>query len=74
VGRLDPKAHRKEGVFEIKSLHLEPSVAITDALASGIATALHEIARWHQTPQVVVRATQPEAFREVLNQALAQSL
>jgi uncharacterized protein YcaQ len=74
VGRLDPKAHRKEGVFEIKILHLEPDVAITDVLASGIATTLHDIARWHQTPEVIVHATKPEAFREVLNQALAQSL
>ena len=26
IGRLDPKAHRKEGRLEIKALHLEPGV------------------------------------------------
>ena len=26
VGRLDAKAHRKEGVFEVKSVHLEQGV------------------------------------------------
>ena len=24
IGRLDPKAHRKDGIFEVKALHLEP--------------------------------------------------
>jgi len=32
IGRIDPKAHRKEGVFEVKVLHLGPGVVSDDAL------------------------------------------
>jgi uncharacterized protein YcaQ len=28
VGRLDPKAHRREGLFEVKVLHLEPGLPV----------------------------------------------
>ena len=55
VGRVDAKAHRKEGVFEIKSLHLEPSVRVKQELIDDIATALRECAAWHRTPEVLVR-------------------
>lgn len=60
IGRLDPKAHRKEGVFEVKALHLEPGVVIDDALVDELQSALHACAAWHKTPQVIVReATEP---------------
>jgi uncharacterized protein YcaQ len=60
IGRLDPKAHRKEGVFEVKALHLEPGVIVDDALVDAVRGALHACAAWHQTPRVVVRmATEP---------------
>lgn len=55
VGRLDPKAHRKRGVFEVKSLHLEPQVRVTTALVDGLRSALERCAAWHGTPEVVVR-------------------
>ena len=55
VGRLDPKAHRKEGQFEVKALHLEPGVEVKDELVAGLAGALVDCARWHGTPEVVVR-------------------
>jgi hypothetical protein len=35
IGRIDPKAHRKEGIFEVKALHLEPGVVIDDARVVG---------------------------------------
>lgn len=56
IGRLDPKAHRKEGIFEVKALHLEPGVVVDDALIAGVKSALHACAAWHTTPQVIVRA------------------
>jgi uncharacterized protein YcaQ len=56
IGRLDPKAHRKEGVFEVKALHLEPGVVVDDALVDALRGALHACAVWHETPRVVVRA------------------
>jgi uncharacterized protein len=60
IGRIDPKAHRKEGIFEVKALHLEPGVVIDDALVAEVKSALLTCAAWHKTPQVVVRyATEP---------------
>jgi uncharacterized protein len=55
VGRLDAKAHRKEGVFEVKSIHLEPGVDVGDELLSEVAAAIRECAVWHKTPEVLVR-------------------
>jgi hypothetical protein len=55
VGRLDPKAHRAQGLFEVRGVHLEPWQPLTDELAAGLAAAIAACARWHGTPQVVVR-------------------
>jgi uncharacterized protein YcaQ len=54
IGRLDPKAHRKHGVFEVRALHLEPGVRVTDSLLYDLARVLHDCAHWHQTPDIVV--------------------
>jgi hypothetical protein len=59
IGRLDPKAHRKEGIFEVKALHLEPGVPATEELVTALAGALRECAAWHRTPEVVVRHSDP---------------
>ncbi|MGE6109360.1 winged helix-turn-helix domain-containing protein [Aeromonas sobria] len=50
VGRMDAKAHRKEGVFEVKSLYLEQGVRVTRTLAQDLEKALQKLAHWHQTP------------------------
>ena len=50
VGRMDAKAHRKEGVFEVKSLYLEDGVRVTRTLAQDLGKALQKLAHWHQTP------------------------
>ncbi|HMF57086.1 MAG TPA: crosslink repair DNA glycosylase YcaQ family protein, partial [Pyrinomonadaceae bacterium] len=59
VGRLDPKAHRKDGILEVKSLHLESGVALSDELIASIASAIKEFAAWHRTPEIMVRSTSP---------------
>src|SRR5215210_891342 len=59
VGRLDAKAHRKQGTFEVKVIHLEPDTLVNDDLVSGIAGALRHCAGWHGTPEVVVRSSDP---------------
>jgi uncharacterized protein YcaQ len=60
VGRLDAKAHRKDGLFEVKSLHLEPCVTAGDRLIKDVAAAIRECADWHRTPEVVVRQSEPK--------------
>ena len=60
IGRLDPKAHRKEGLFEVKAFHLEPGVVVDDEMAAALKSTLKDFATWHNTPEVIVReATEP---------------
>jgi uncharacterized protein YcaQ len=70
VGRLDPKAHRADGIFEVRAIHLEPGVKGTPELAQGLADVLCRIAAWHKTPKVVVRETQPPGFAGKLKKAI----
>ena len=72
VGRLDAKAHRVEGVFEVRALHLEPGVTSDDALAADIADAVTRCARWHQTPVVRILQTAPTSFLPKLRRAVKQ--
>ncbi|AMP15076.1 winged helix-turn-helix domain-containing protein [Collimonas pratensis] len=71
VGRLDAKAHRSQGIFEIKALYLESSTRQTQRLASELAAALQRFAAWHGTPQVNIEKCTPRAFRSMLKAALA---
>lgn len=67
IGRLDPKAHRKEGLFEVKALHLEPGVVVDDALVAELKAVLQACAAWHKTPQVVVRYASAPGLAESLS-------
>jgi uncharacterized protein len=40
VGRLDAKAHRKDGIFEVKAVHLDSGVSVSDELVASLAGAL----------------------------------
>jgi uncharacterized protein YcaQ len=62
IGRLDPKAHRQQGVFEIKALHLKPGVPISSSLIADLSAALRRLADWHGTPQLVIRQSDPPEF------------
>jgi uncharacterized protein YcaQ len=66
VGRLDAKAHRKQGLFEVKAIHLEPNTPVDDDLVSGIAGALRDCASWHSTPEIMVRQSDPLELAELL--------
>ena len=72
IGRLDPKAHRKERRFEVKALHLEPGVPVTEQLAADLAGALRDCADWHGTPEVDVRWSDPPELASLVQRALAQ--
>jgi uncharacterized protein YcaQ len=70
VGRLDAKAHRTAGTFEVKGLWLEDGARVTDRLAADVAGALRTCAAWHGTPEVVVRRVHPDGFGALLAGAL----
>ncbi len=71
VGRLDAKAHRRTGVFEVKQLHLEPGARVSDRLLADLAGAIRACAAWHRTPALDVRRTAPPTLRLPLVRLLA---
>jgi uncharacterized protein YcaQ len=72
VGRVDAAARRSAGVFEVKALHLEAGVTLSDDLVAAAATALSECAAWHGTPEVVVRSTDPPALAAAMRTPLSR--
>lgn len=71
VGRLDAKAHRQEGRFQVLGVWLEEGVALAPALVGDLAEALHECAAWHGTPRIVIEKGQPRGLAGLLRKALA---
>ena len=71
VGRLDAKAHRAQGVFEVKALFVEEGVKLSDAAVRAVAEAIQRCADWHGTPEVRVGRTVPEGVGERLRKVLA---
>lgn len=66
VGRLDAKAHRAQGRFEVKALHLEPDVIVTDELIADLAATLRACATWHKTSEVTITwANRPELAEQI---------
>jgi len=70
IGRLDPKAHRAQGVFEIKALHMEPGVRVNKRLITDLAAVLHHLAGWHGTPDIVIRQSDPPEVTALLKVAI----
>jgi uncharacterized protein len=70
IGRLDAKAHRAEGVFEVRALYVQPGRAWTDAQVADVAQAIARSAQWHGTPQVRIIRTQPAKLAPALRRAL----
>ncbi len=70
VARLDAKAHRALGEFEVRSLHLEPGVVPDEPLLQALAQALLQCAAWHGTPVLKVLPTSPRGIGVALRRAL----
>lgn len=70
IGRLDPKAHRAQGIFEIKALYLEPGVPANQELAAALAAVLHRLADWHGTPELAIRRSDPPEVATLLQAAI----
>jgi uncharacterized protein YcaQ len=72
VGRLDAKAHREAGTFEVKKLFLEPGIKVEAGLVDDVAAAIRAGADWHDTPRVVLGGSDPAALLAPMRAALAQ--
>lgn len=66
VGRLDAKAHRAAGVFEVKAAFLESGVEIQPRLVHAVAAAIAATAHWHGTPEIRLGQTQPAGLAKAL--------
>lgn len=72
IGRLDAKAHRALGVFEVKALFLQSGVRLGEASLRELARAISDCARWHATPQVDLTGSTPASLGKRLRRALQQ--
>jgi uncharacterized protein YcaQ len=70
VGRVDAKAHRADGRFEVKALYLEEGVVADEPLIEALATAIRQCADWHATPDVAITRSAPRSLKKPLEQAL----
>jgi uncharacterized protein YcaQ len=70
VGRLDAKAHRVDGMFEVKKIFLEPEAKIDHALVNDMSVAIQASPDWHEAPRVVVRRSDPKGLAGPLREAL----
>jgi uncharacterized protein len=74
IGRLDAKAHRADGRFEVKQLFLQAGVQLDDESVLTLAQAVSRCAAWHGTPRVEVMRSAPVALRSRLRKALALTM
>ena len=72
VGRLDPKADRKEGVFIVRCLELEPKVNV-DTLLPPLAASIWRFARFNGCDEVRVETVRPVKVKAPLRRALASA-
>jgi uncharacterized protein YcaQ len=70
VARLDAKAHRAEGIFEVKALFLEAGVQADEVLVEALAGAIQRCADWHATPAVRIVQSHPQRLSGALRKAL----
>lgn len=72
VGRLDAKARRQDGTFQVLGVWLEEGVTMSATLIDELATAVADCAAWHGTPRVLVERGQPKKLAALLEAALAR--
>lgn len=70
VGRLDPKADRKQHSFHIRNLLLEPDFKADDHFLETLASVLGGLARRSDCHRVVVEKTNPLALKKTLSAQL----
>ena len=70
VGRLDAVVDRRAHLLTVRNVHLEARTRPTASLASAVAGALWDLATFLQAEEVLVLASDPPAFAELLSSAL----
>lgn len=69
-GRLDAKAHRGEGVLEVKSVYSELPAGWHDEQLHDVAQALWRFARWQGLSKITLGTAQPARMAAALRRVL----
>lgn len=72
VGRLDAKMDRAGRCLLVRSLYLEPGVAVADDLLDGLAAALSDLARFLGAREVRVERSDPAELAPALGERVNQ--
>ena len=70
IGRLDAKAHRAQGVFEVKSVYAQPGMTWNEAQVLAVSRAIGQCALWHGTPEVKLSRTDPPKLAAPMRRTL----
>lgn len=54
IGRVDAKMYRKQGIFEVISLHIEPQTKLNRQRCQDTRQAITRTAKWHGATQVAL--------------------
>lgn len=73
IGRMDCKAHRKTGQFEIKMLHFEPHPFDQEEVITAFAKAVKAFLVFQQCDTVVLNQTQPKQLYAIVDAALVSA-
>ena len=71
IGRLDAKAHRGDGVLEVKRLYSQGPKGWNAEQVLDVALALWRFGRWQGLTEVMIGVTQPARMAVALRRALA---
>jgi hypothetical protein len=66
IGRLDPKAHRKSKLMEIKNIYLEKGVMIDQEMVDALKEILESFKKWHGMKELKITAARPTKLRKAL--------
>lgn len=67
IGRLDPKAHRKEKRMAIKNIYLEQGIKITEDIVHALRTTLNDFTEWHEMDSLEIITSDPPELKKALN-------
>lgn len=70
IGRLDAKAFRKEGVFEIRGFYPERDIILTKSLMKDLKDAIHCCAQWHGTERLTLSENLAPEAQKILTRYL----
>ena len=73
VARLDAKAHRREGRFEIKALFMQETVEaeVSDDFAPALAAEVQDYARFTGCQELTIGKVTPKRWRDPIAKAIA---